>query len=205
MAPKLPNLGYACLCATLRATDIFASRCDAPPAARSLAQSRAHIRHACAAPYLSLPHPCAFIPAPLPCTSLYSTLPRDTNKAGFTSRGLPYISSLTLRNARDLLPLVPWNEAHGIRLFRLSSGAARSPVGRPPSTRCHSTARAALGVRPPTRSEHSRYLPSRPLPLIALVPHRPACLVDAGIFPWMSYYTLDELPDAPAIKEVSVT
>ncbi|KXZ55903.1 hypothetical protein GPECTOR_2g1454 [Gonium pectorale] len=91
--PLVPNLGYACLCATLRAHDIFTSR--------------------------------------------------DTNKAGFQAKGLAHVSRLALANARDLLPQIQWNEAHGIRLFRLSS----------------------------------------------------------GIFPWMSFYTLDELPDADGIKQ----
>ncbi|GLC43785.1 hypothetical protein PLESTB_000907700 [Pleodorina starrii] len=93
MPATVPNLGYACLCATLRDYDIFASR--------------------------------------------------DTTKAGFQSRGLDYVSKLALANARDLRPLIEWNQAHGIRLFRLSS----------------------------------------------------------GIFPWMSFYQLEELPDAEAIKE----
>ncbi|PNH11288.1 UV-damage endonuclease [Tetrabaena socialis] len=93
MPPLIPNLGYACLCATLREHDIFASR--------------------------------------------------DTNKAGFQSKGLEHVSRLALANARDLRPLIEFNEAHGIRFFRLSS----------------------------------------------------------GIFPWMSFYTLEELPDAEAIKQ----
>jgi UV DNA damage endonuclease len=35
--------------------------------------------------------------------------------------GLAKVSQLALANARDLLPMILWNEAHGIRLFRLSS------------------------------------------------------------------------------------
>ncbi|KAG2451514.1 hypothetical protein HYH02_004112 [Chlamydomonas schloesseri] len=93
MPDHIPNLGYACLCATMREHDVYASR--------------------------------------------------DTNKAGFTGKGLPHVSRLALANARDLLPLLRWNEAHGIRLFRLSS----------------------------------------------------------GIFPWMSFYELEELPDAEGIKQ----
>ncbi|EFJ50532.1 hypothetical protein VOLCADRAFT_116697 [Volvox carteri f. nagariensis] len=89
----VPNLGYACLCMTLREYDIFASR--------------------------------------------------DTNRAGFQSRGLPHVSQLALANCRDLRPLIEWNEAHGIRLFRLSS----------------------------------------------------------GILPWMSFYRLEQLPDAAEIKQ----
>ncbi|GIM11054.1 hypothetical protein Vretimale_14410, partial [Volvox reticuliferus] len=93
MPSIVPNLGYACLCATLREHDIFASR--------------------------------------------------DTNKAGFQTRGLEHVSKLAHANAKDLRPLIEWNEAHGIRLFRLSS----------------------------------------------------------GIFPWMSFYQLEELQDADAIKQ----
>eukprot|EP00775_Hariotina_reticulata_P006036 gene6036-6274_t len=36
-------------------------------------------------------------------------------------QGSVKVSQLALANARDLLPLILWNEAHGIRLFRLSS------------------------------------------------------------------------------------
>ncbi|KAG2488277.1 hypothetical protein HYH03_013127 [Edaphochlamys debaryana] len=93
LPPRLPVLGYACLCDTMRSNGIFTSR--------------------------------------------------DTNKKGFDSKGLPHVSKLALANARDLLPLIHWNEAHGIRLFRLSS-----------------------------------------------------C-----IFPWMSFYRLEDLPDAEDIKQ----
>ncbi len=56
--------------------------------------------------------------------------PRDTNKAGFQSKGLPFVSRLAAANARDLLAQIHWNEAHGIRLFRLSSGGCPSGAGR---------------------------------------------------------------------------
>lgn len=46
---------------------------------------------------------------------------RDTNKAGFQSKGLSHVSGLALANARDLALLIEWNEAHNIRFFRISS------------------------------------------------------------------------------------
>ena len=39
----------------------------------------------------------------------------------FRDKGLPHVSALALLNARDLLQILQWNEAHGIRLFRVSS------------------------------------------------------------------------------------
>eukprot|EP00879_Flechtneria_rotunda_P013830 GHRR01014443.1.p1 GENE.GHRR01014443.1~~GHRR01014443.1.p1 ORF type:complete len:1060 (+),score=468.43 GHRR01014443.1:1060-4239(+) len=68
----LPNLGYACLCMTMRQYDVFNSR-DCVKKTRDAAD------------------------------------------------GLAKVSQLALANARDLVPLILWNEAHGIRLFRLSS------------------------------------------------------------------------------------
>jgi UV DNA damage repair endonuclease len=44
-------------------------------------------------------------------------------QATFESKGLPAISALAYANARDLLPIIRWNERHGIKFFRLSSGA----------------------------------------------------------------------------------
>jgi UV DNA damage endonuclease len=68
----LPNLGYACLCMTMRQFDMFNSR---------------------------------------DCVKKTRDAPD----------GLAKVSQLALANARDLLPMILWNEAHGIRLFRLSS------------------------------------------------------------------------------------
>ncbi|WIA11494.1 hypothetical protein OEZ85_011607 [Tetradesmus obliquus] len=68
----LPNLGYACLCMTMRQYDVFNSR---------------------------------------------DCVKKTRDGPG----GLAKVSELALANARDLLPLIRWNEAHGIRLFRLSS------------------------------------------------------------------------------------
>ncbi|KAF8070876.1 mus-18 [Scenedesmus sp. PABB004] len=48
---------------------------------------------------------------------------RDAVKATrYGPDGLAKMSALMLANARDLVPLLCWNEAHGIRFFRLSSG-----------------------------------------------------------------------------------
>ncbi|GFH28464.1 uncharacterized protein HaLaN_26960, partial [Haematococcus lacustris] len=92
--PKIvPNLGYACLCATLRVWDVYSSR--------------------------------------------------DCVQKTFLEKGLPHVSSLALANAKDLGALIRWNARHGIQLFRLSS----------------------------------------------------------GIFPWMTKYKLEDLPDFPAIKQ----
>lgn len=70
---------------------------------------------------------------------------RDCIKKTFEAKdGLANVSKLALGNAQDLAPLIYWNEAHGIRLFRLSS-----------------------------------------------------C-----IFPWMTFYHMEDLPDWQEIKQV---
>jgi UV DNA damage endonuclease len=42
-------------------------------------------------------------------------------KRTFGDRGLPYASELALQNCKDLLAILRWNEANGIKFFRLSS------------------------------------------------------------------------------------
>ncbi len=69
---------------------------------------------------------------------------RDCIKKTFESGGLEGVGALALSNARDLVPLLLWNEAHGIRLFRLSS-----------------------------------------------------C-----IFPWMTFYQMEDLPQWPEVQQV---
>lgn len=49
------------------------------------------------------------------------TTNRSMVKRTFKERGLPYASELALQNCRDLLTILKWNEAHGIKFFRLSS------------------------------------------------------------------------------------
>ena len=44
----------------------------------------------------------------------------------FNEKGLPYVSALALQNCRDLLGLLHWNHAHGVRLFRRVIGAPLS-------------------------------------------------------------------------------
>lgn len=60
------------------------------------------------------------------------------------SKGLPYISELTLSNVKDLRKIVQWNEENGFKFYRISS----------------------------------------------------------GLFPWMTEYDFDELPDWPEIQKV---
>jgi UV DNA damage endonuclease len=49
------------------------------------------------------------------------TTNRSMIKKTFLERGIPYASELGLLNAKDLLPILKWNVAHCIFLFRLSS------------------------------------------------------------------------------------
>ena len=49
------------------------------------------------------------------------TTNRSMVKRTFLAQGLPYASELALQNCRDLLTILEWNEAHGIKFFRLSS------------------------------------------------------------------------------------
>ena len=46
---------------------------------------------------------------------------RTMVKKTFLAKGLPYVSELALKNVRDLLRVLQWNEEHNIRLFRVSS------------------------------------------------------------------------------------
>ena len=62
------------------------------------------------------------------CTTLNSgpkksriTTNRSMVKRTFLAQGLPYASELALQNCKDLLTILEWNEAHGIKFFRLSS------------------------------------------------------------------------------------
>jgi UV DNA damage endonuclease len=49
------------------------------------------------------------------------TTNRGMIRKTFDSKGLPYVSELSLQNARDLVEVVKWNEKHGITLYRMSS------------------------------------------------------------------------------------
>lgn len=46
---------------------------------------------------------------------------RTMRRKTFDDKGLPYASELALQNCKDLLTIVKWNEANGIRFFRMSS------------------------------------------------------------------------------------
>lgn len=62
----------------------------------------------------------------------------------FKSKGLPYISELTLANVKALYKIVQWNQENGFKFYRISS----------------------------------------------------------GLFPWMTEYSFDDLPDWPEIQKV---
>jgi len=47
---------------------------------------------------------------------------RTMVKRTFQARGIPYASELALANAKDLVEIIKWNHANGIKLFRMSSG-----------------------------------------------------------------------------------
>jgi len=49
------------------------------------------------------------------------TTNRSMIKRTFQEKGLPYASTLTLQNAKDLLQILQWNEQHGIKFYRMSS------------------------------------------------------------------------------------
>lgn len=49
------------------------------------------------------------------------TTNRTMRKKTFMERGVSYASELALQNCKDLLTIVKWNEANGIRFFRMSS------------------------------------------------------------------------------------
>ena len=47
---------------------------------------------------------------------------RKMIKKTFTEHGIKYASELALQNAKDLVEIIKWNHANGIKLFRMSSG-----------------------------------------------------------------------------------
>lgn len=47
---------------------------------------------------------------------------RTMVKRTFESKGLDYVSELTLLNAKDIIKILEWNRLNGIKFFRLSSG-----------------------------------------------------------------------------------
>ncbi|KAK0527303.1 hypothetical protein OC842_004911 [Tilletia horrida] len=46
---------------------------------------------------------------------------RTTRIKSIEERGLDFVRELSLANVRDIIPMVEWNEAHGIKFMRLSS------------------------------------------------------------------------------------
>jgi len=46
---------------------------------------------------------------------------RTCRKATFLEKGLPYVGELGLQNIKDLLTIVKWNSANGIKLYRIGS------------------------------------------------------------------------------------
>ena len=60
------------------------------------------------------------------------TTNRSMIKRTFKAKGLEYASELALANCQDLIKILQWNEARGIRFFRISSDggiAAITEVG----------------------------------------------------------------------------
>tara|TARA_Y100001938_G_C8090156_1_gene434533 strand:- start:1586 stop:2497 length:912 start_codon:yes stop_codon:yes gene_type:complete len=49
------------------------------------------------------------------------TTTRSMIKRTFLDRGLPYASELTLKNCKDLLKILQWNEENNIKFYRMSS------------------------------------------------------------------------------------
>jgi len=49
------------------------------------------------------------------------TTSRACYRRTLDARGLPHVSRLALQNCLDLLAVLHWNAAHGVRLFRVSS------------------------------------------------------------------------------------
>lgn len=49
------------------------------------------------------------------------TTNRTMTKKTFKEKGLAYASELSLKNSKDILKILQWNEEHGIKFFRLSS------------------------------------------------------------------------------------
>ena len=49
------------------------------------------------------------------------TTNRGMIRKTFDSKGLKYVSELSLQNVRDLIEVIKWNEKHGITLYRMSS------------------------------------------------------------------------------------
>lgn len=50
-----------------------------------------------------------------------ATTNRGMTMKTFKAKGLPYVSELALKNAQDVIKILKWNEAHNIKMFRLSS------------------------------------------------------------------------------------
>ena len=49
------------------------------------------------------------------------TTNRGMIRKTFDTKGLPYVSELSLQNVRDLIEVIKWNEKNGINLYRMSS------------------------------------------------------------------------------------
>ena len=49
------------------------------------------------------------------------TTNRGMIRKTFDSKGLKYVSELSLQNVRDLIEVIKWNEKNGIKLYRMSS------------------------------------------------------------------------------------
>lgn len=47
---------------------------------------------------------------------------RSMIKKTFNAKGIQYASELALQNSKDLVEIIKWNHANGIKLFRMSSG-----------------------------------------------------------------------------------
>jgi len=49
------------------------------------------------------------------------TTNRSMRKATFESKGLDYVSEITLKNVKDIIPILEWNRLNGIFVYRMSS------------------------------------------------------------------------------------
>ena len=47
------------------------------------------------------------------------TTNRSMIKKTFLSKGLPYASELALKNSKDLIKILKWNEDNDLKLFRM--------------------------------------------------------------------------------------
>ncbi|KAL1987839.1 hypothetical protein VTN96DRAFT_2242 [Rasamsonia emersonii] len=99
--PWKGRLGYACVCTYLRyaTPPVFSSRtCRIS----SILEHRHPLKHPSRPPHPTKNRP-------------------DRDQPADVARGLAYVQSLGLANARDIVKMLRWNERYGIKFMRLSS------------------------------------------------------------------------------------